>query len=75
MTGLGFVAGTVLAIVIGMPIRAAAGELWGSLAILAVSAAVPLAAGLLSNRRFDFAQLRRVKDATLTASAQVAPAE
>ncbi|MBV9286293.1 MAG: sodium:solute symporter [Hyphomicrobiales bacterium] len=65
MTGWGFVGGVVLAIAIGMPIRSAAGDLWGSLSILAISALVPLAIGLANQRsRFDFDRLRRVEDAT-----------
>jgi Na+/proline symporter len=67
MTGWGFVAGTVLAIAIGMPIRAATGDLWGSLAILGISAVVPLIIGLVSNRRFDFERLGHVKDAAVAA--------
>ena len=42
MTGWGFVGGTVLAIAVGMPIRAATGDLWGSLSILAISAIIAL---------------------------------
>jgi Na+/proline symporter len=74
-TGLGFVAGTVAAIAVGMPVRAVHGELWGSLTILAISAVVPLAFGLISKRRFDFGQLRRVADATArgTAPAELTP--
>jgi urea-proton symporter len=65
MTGWGFVGGVVLAIAIGMPIRSAAGDLWGSLSILAISALVPLALGLVNQTsRFDFDRLRRVEDAT-----------
>jgi urea-proton symporter len=67
MTGWGFVGGTVLAIAIGMPIRAATGDLWGSLAILGISAVVPLIIGLASDRRFDFERLRHVKDAAIAA--------
>jgi Na+/proline symporter len=74
MTGWGFVGGTVLAIAIGMPIRAAAGDLWGSLAILGISAIVPLAIGAFGSQRFDFERLKTVKDATL-ASARAVPAE
>jgi Na+/proline symporter len=63
-TSLGFVAGTAAAIAVGMPVRAAWGEIWGSLTILAISTVVPIGFGLASNRRFDFQQLRRVADAT-----------
>ena len=70
MTGAGFVAGVVLAIAIGMPIRAATGDLWGSLSILAISAIVPIAIGLAGDRRYDFARLSEVRDATLVAPAE-----
>ncbi len=63
MTGWGFIAGTVLAIAIGMPIRAATDDLWGSLAILGISAVVPLALGFLNTKRFNFDSLRQVADA------------
>jgi Na+/proline symporter len=63
MTGWGFIAGTVLAIAIGMPIRAATDDLWGSLAILGISAVVPLALGILNTKRFNFDSLRQVADA------------
>jgi Na+/proline symporter len=69
-TGWGFVGGTVLAIAIGMPIRAAAGDLWGSVSILAISAIVPIVIGLLNNFQFDFARLRQVEDATITSAPQ-----
>jgi urea-proton symporter len=75
MTSWGFVGGTVLAIAIGMPIRSAAGDLWGSLSILAISALVPLAIGLANSSRFDFDRLRRVQDAAVPLGAQSAPAE
>ena len=74
-TGWGFVGGTILAIAIGMPIRSAAGDLWGSLSILAISAVVPLAIGLLNNFHFDFERLRQVKDATISSEPQAVPAE
>jgi Na+/proline symporter len=66
MTGLGFVLGTVGGIAVGMPVRHFQGELAGSLTILAVSSAIPVALGLLGKERFDFERLRRVTDATLT---------
>ena len=69
-TGWGFVGGTVLAIAIGMPIRAAAGDLWGSVSILAISAIVPIVIGCLNNLHFDFARLRQVEDATITSASQ-----
>ena len=71
-TGWGFVGGTVLAIAIGMPIRAATGDLWGSLSILAISAAVPLVFGLVSGRQFDFGRLGNVEDAAVAAGAEAA---
>ncbi len=64
MTGAGFVWGTIAAIAVGMPIRAAFGELWGSLTILGVSAAVPAVLGLLGREQYDFERLKAVKDAT-----------
>jgi Na+/proline symporter len=74
MTGWGFVAGTLLAIAIGMPIRSATGDLWGSISILAISAVVPLVIGVLSGRHYDFGLLRHVKDAAI-AEPQATPAE
>jgi urea-proton symporter len=74
MTGAGFVWGTILAIAIGMPIRSAHGELVGSLAILAISAAVPVVLGLRSSARFDFEQLKQLRDATDTSAPASEPA-
>ena len=74
-TGWGFVGGTILAIAIGMPIRSAAGELWGSLSILAISGLVPITIGLLGNFRFDFERLRHIKDATVSSEAEPLPAD
>jgi Na+/proline symporter len=68
-TGAGFVWGTIGGIAIGMPIRAWYGELWGSVAILSISALVPVALGLMSSRSFDFDRLKRLKDATATTEA------
>ena len=65
----------MLAIAIGMPIRSAAGELWGSLSILAISAVVPIIFGLLGNFQFDFERLRKIKDATISSEAQPLPAD
>jgi Na+/proline symporter len=64
MTGAGFVWGTIAAIAIGMPIRSYYGELWGSVAILSISAVIPLVSGLFSRGAFDFDRLKRVADAT-----------
>ncbi len=58
----GFVGGVVLAIAIGMPIYEIVGELPGTLAILAVSGATVIAAGLAGRERFDMGGLRRVSD-------------
>jgi Na+/proline symporter len=74
-TGWGFVGGTVLAIAIGMPIRAASGDLWGSLAILGISGAVPILVGLVNNFRFDFERLRYVTDATISGNSSELAAE
>jgi urea-proton symporter len=68
MTGAGFVWGTVLGIAIGMPIRSAYGELVGSLAILSISAAVPLVLGLFGSERYDFEKLKKLPDATDSAA-------
>jgi Na+/proline symporter len=73
MTAAGFVWGTVGGIAIGMPVRAAYGELWGSLTILSASSLIPVVLGLLSAKRFDFEQLKRVKDATESRSSFDAP--
>jgi Na+/proline symporter len=74
MTGLGFVLGAVGGIAVGMPVRHLRGELAGSITILAVSSAIPLALGLLGKERFDFNRLRRVRDATLTTPRSETPA-
>jgi Na+/proline symporter len=74
-TGWEFVGGTILAIAIGVPIRSVAGELWGSLSILAISAAVPLVIGYSRNLRFNFERLRHVKDAALYSAPEAISAE
>jgi urea-proton symporter len=51
-------------------VRAATGDLWGSLSILAISAIVPIAISLAGNRRYDFARLSQVRDATIVAPAE-----
>jgi Na+/proline symporter len=66
VTSVGFVGGIVAAIAIGMPIRALYGELWGSIAILSISAVIPLVLGLLNDKKFDFASLKQRRDATET---------
>jgi Na+/proline symporter len=70
ITVSGFVGGTLAGIAIGMPVRSSYGELWGSAAILSISAIVPLALGLLNARRFDFERLKHVTDATVSVSEQ-----
>lgn len=62
MTASGFVWGTVLAIVIGMPIRMWLGELPGTLAIIAISTVIPVAFSLSNKKPFDFNSLKEVKD-------------
>jgi len=59
ITGAGFSWGIVLAVVIGLTVRWAYGELAGILTITAVSTLVPVALGLLSKREFDFADFTR----------------
>jgi Na+/proline symporter len=59
---IGFVGGVVLAIAIGMPIYETQGELLGTLAILAISGAAVIIAGLVGSERFDMAELRGVAD-------------
>jgi Na+/proline symporter len=69
VTGTGFVWGIIAAIAIGMPIRAAYGELWGSIAILSISALIPLVLGFVSGKKFDYASLKHRRDATETIAA------
>jgi urea-proton symporter len=73
ITASGFVGGIVAAIAIGMPIRAFYGELWGSIAILSISTAIPLVLGLLSDKKFDFASLKNRRDATETTAMRAQP--
>ena len=68
MTGTGFVWGTVLGIAVGMPIRSIYGELVGSLAILAVSASVPVVLGFFNRQSYDFRRLQAVRDITDSSS-------
>lgn len=58
---LGFVGGIVLAILIGMPLRSVFGELVGTFAILGISGATVLIAGLLGNERFALSSLLAVQ--------------
>lgn len=62
MTANGFVWGTVLAIVIGMPVRMWLGELPGTLVIIAISTVIPIAFSLSNQKPFDFNSLKEVKD-------------
>jgi len=50
---IGFVGGVVLAIAIGMPLRSAYGELYGTLSILAISGGAVVLAGLLGGAKFE----------------------
>jgi Na+/proline symporter len=61
-TAGGFVWGTIAAIAIGMPIHITYGELPGSVAILAISAVIPVILGFLSQEKFDYNKLRQMKD-------------
>jgi len=62
MTASGFIWGTILAIVIGMPCRMIYGELPGTLLILLVSAVVPVALSLRNSQKFDFSSLVNAED-------------
>ena len=62
MTANGFVWGTVLAILIGMPIRMWLGELPGTLVILAVSTVIPIFLSITNQKPFDFNSLKEVED-------------
>jgi Na+/proline symporter len=59
---IGFVGGIVLAILLGMTIRAYYGELIGTLSILAISGLTVLVAALLFPQRFDAKVLRTARD-------------
>ncbi|WP_035988131.1 sodium:solute symporter family transporter [Leptolyngbya sp. KIOST-1] len=62
MTASGFVWGTVLAILIGMPVRMWLGELPGTLVILAVSTLIPIVLSISNQNPFDFNSLKEVED-------------
>jgi Na+/proline symporter len=64
MTASGFAWGTVAAIAIGMPIRMVYGELIGTIAILLISAMIPLILGLMNTKSFDYTTLMQVEDLT-----------
>jgi len=72
MTAGGFVWGTIAAIAIGMPIHATYGELPGSIAILVISAIIPLILGFQNQDRFDYDQLKQAEDLSVS-SATVNP--
>lgn len=58
---IGFVAGVLLAIIIGQTIRAFHGELWGTITTLGVSGVVVFIAGIVDGRKFDMSSLRSVQ--------------
>ncbi|HHP7244369.1 MAG TPA: sodium:solute symporter family protein [Elainellaceae cyanobacterium] len=62
MTANGFVWGTIAAIAIGMPLRMVFGDLIGTLAILGISAVVPIVLSFSNTRPFDYSSLKRVED-------------
>ncbi len=62
MTTGGFVWGTVTAIVLGMPIHVTYGELPGSIAILIISAIIPIGLGFFNQERFDYNTLKQAED-------------
>jgi Na+/proline symporter len=62
MTTGGFVWGTVIAIVLGMPIHVTYGELPGSIAILIISAIIPIILGFFNKERFDYNTLKQAED-------------
>ena len=59
---VGFVGGIAAAILIGMPIYEMAGDLIGTLSIVAISGLTVLVAGLVGGRDFDLGRLKRVTD-------------
>jgi Na+/proline symporter len=59
---IGFVGGVVAAIAIGMPIYQTAGELAGTLSIVAIGGLTVVVCGLLGGESFDVTDLRRVSD-------------
>jgi Na+/proline symporter len=59
---VGFVGGIASAIVIGMPIYELAGELVGTLSIVAISGLTVVVAGLVGGRDFDLGGLKRITD-------------
>jgi Na+/proline symporter len=69
---IGFVGGIVLAILIGMPIRSAYGELIGTLSILGISGLTVLLGALIQPTVFDLSRLKSARD--LDAGGDAAPA-
>jgi Na+/proline symporter len=61
-TTLGFVGGVIGAIVIGMPIYEMAGELIGTLSILAIGGAIVFITGIIGTESFNLSDLRRIPD-------------
>jgi Na+/proline symporter len=59
---VGFVGGIIAAIVIGMPIYEMAGELPGTLSIVAISGLTVFVAGMLGGTSFELKSLRSVSD-------------
>ncbi len=59
---IGFVGGVVAAIAIGMPIYQTAGELAGTLSIVAIGGLTVVVCGLFGGESFDVTDLRRVSD-------------
>ena len=72
MTASGFVWGTVIAIVIGMPCRMIYGELPGTLLILLLSAVVPLALSWGNSSRFNFSSLMDAEDIKPASESEIA---
>ena len=59
---IGFVGGVVAAIAIGMPIYQTAGELAGTLSIVAIGGLTVVVCGLFGGESFDVTDLQRVSD-------------
>lgn len=59
---VGFVGGIVAAILIGMPIYQMAGELIGTLSIVAISGLTVLIAGIVGGQKFNLADLKKMPD-------------
>ena len=72
-TTAGFGGGTLAGIVVSLTVRAAYGELWGSLATLVVSGAIPIALGLWKDQPFDDALLSRPRPAATEGAAAEVP--